>query len=133
LSSPGASVALQQLLELGARAGAFLQDPVDVRDLFPVAGQPAPLPRVEKIQERERALRVRALGVPQLLDEDGSQLGPGRAVPRLRSLDLGDRLIAGVAESDVAVGLAWILPTQSLDKCPLALVDAGVVAGLLRK
>ena len=109
----------------------FLQDPVDARDLFLVADQPAPLPRVEKVEERERALHVLALGVSQLLDEDGAQLGPGRAVPRLSFLDLGDRLIAGIAEDDVAVGLAWILPSQPLDECSLALVDAGVAAGLL--
>ena len=100
---------------------------------FLVADQRAPLARVEKIQERERALGVLALGVSQLLDEDTAELGSGRAVAGLNFLDLRDRLIAGIAKRDVAIGVTGVLPPQPLDECPLALVDSAVASGLLRE
>ena len=74
-----------------------------------------------------------ALGVSQLLDEDTAELGSGRAVAGLNFLDLRDRLIAGIAKRDVAIGVTGVLPPQPLDECPLALVDSAVASGLLRE
>jgi len=63
----------------------LLQEPVDPADLFLVAGLRASIPRVEKIKEREETLRELPLGIPQLAEKEESELGSGRAVPRLDS------------------------------------------------
>jgi len=49
----GPSFFPKELLELRARPSVLLEEPVDPADLFLVAGQGAPIPRIEKIQECE--------------------------------------------------------------------------------
>src|SRR2546425_335405 len=114
-------------------ACVLVQESFDPADLFLVAGQRAPIPCVEKIQEGKRALRVPPLGVLQLAEKEGSELGSGRAVPRLNSLELGDRLTAGIAKRHVALGVGRVLTSQRFDEGPLALVVRTVAPGPLRE
>src|SRR5258705_10041553 len=124
----GRSLSAAQLLEIRACPDVLVQERLDPADLFLVAGQRPPVARAEKIQHRQRALRVAPLRLFQLGKQDRTQLRPGRAVPRLHFLQLGDRAPAGVAELRVARGVGRILASQGLDERPIALVVRGGVA-----
>src|SRR5205807_9771350 len=77
--------------QLRAHPGVVLEDLGDPADLVLVAGQGAPITRVEEIQDGERALRALQLRVPQLADHARTQLWPRPAVLRLGFLARGAR------------------------------------------
>src|SRR6266581_4544508 len=101
----GRSLSAAQLLEIRACPDVLVQERLDPADLVLVAGQRPPVARIEKIQDRQRALRVAPLRLFQLGKQDRAQLRAGRAVPRLHFLQLGDRAPAGVAELRVVRGV----------------------------
>lgn len=120
----------KELLEFRARPSVLLEEPVHSADLFLVAGQGAPIPRIEKVQKCERTLRVLSLGVLELAEDDGPELGSGCTVPRLDSLKLGNGLAACIAERYVPLSTTRIFTSQRLDKRPLTLVVRIAAASL---
>src|SRR5438128_9466471 len=104
--------------QLRAHPGVVLEDLGDPADLVLVAGQSAPITRVEEIQEGERALRVLELRVLQLADHERTQLWSGPAVLSLGFLERGDRLAPRITERHVVIGAPRIPAPHPLDERP---------------
>ena len=87
-------------------------------------GERLPVVRVEEVEHGEGPRRVRPTRRLERRKEDGAELASGGGVLGLDAPELGDGLLARVAQGHVPLGAGRVTAAERLDERPLGVVAA---------